>query len=39
VLTVFGWTNGRAIVMASYEKAKQRSAKRSPGDAVAAGES
>ena len=32
VLSVFGWTNGRAIVMASYEKAKQHSAKRSSGD-------
>lgn len=39
VLSVFGWTNGRAIVMASYEKAKQHSAKRSSGDPVPAGES
>src|SRR3954453_4495743 len=35
VLFVFGWTNGRAIVMASYAKAKERSAQPSSDGAVA----
>jgi uncharacterized membrane protein YbhN (UPF0104 family) len=37
VLTVFGWTSGKALVKTSYAEAKQRAAQRHPDTAAAEG--